>query len=118
MQGVETRMLLNTGPLSAEQSGMPQNINETDHGTDAEDTLFEDILDVEGSLRLTPAPSIDHVFHGIEALDGRIPASIMAQLRGEVRDLRAFSEARDDVQASGARTTLVHTLTALRGTLA
>jgi hypothetical protein len=98
------------------------------------DVLFEDILDVEGPLRLalargcvapvastTPGPAAYRedacttlLLGSIESISVRVDAPIGALLRAQSQDLQAAAEALDANRLSCAQSALVDTLAALR----
>ncbi|WP_404480120.1 hypothetical protein [Novosphingobium sp. BL-52-GroH] len=89
------------------------------------DKLFEDILDVEGALRVAMASAagfyvtdIDKVELGIGELAGRLPEPSASQLRAHAQALRAAIDAKDAPQVRANQAVIVETLTALRKTLA
>lgn len=87
--------------------------------------LFEDILDIEGALRVALAADADftpsdleQMKLGIVDLAGRVPDAVLAQLRTLAGDLQAAVAADDAAQVRASQSALVETLTSLRATLA
>jgi hypothetical protein len=100
------------------------------HGTNAaeetlEDTLFEDVLDIEAALRTAmsavagfSAPADDVVEHGIAQLAGRIADEDFATLSSQADTLRAAVEAQDAAGVRAGQAAIVESLVMLRDTIA
>jgi len=89
-----------------------------------QDALFEDILDIEGPLRLALAsptgaasPSVSEVETAVAALAKRVPEAIFSQLRIHTQALRVASNDQDKVQVRANQAALVDALASLREAL-
>jgi hypothetical protein len=101
----------------------------TSTGADAaeeifEDTLFEDILDIEAALRTAmsavagfTAPADDVAERGIAQLAGRIPDEDFTALQAQADALRAAIEAQDAGAVRTGQAAIVDSLVALRNTI-
>jgi len=91
----------------------------------AEDALFEDILEIEGALRMAMAsvagfgaPATGQVERGIGELAGRIPDEDFVLLRAHAQALTAATDNKDAAQVRSSQVLLVDALTSLRRMLA
>lgn len=103
------------------EAGFAPTANESDA---AEDALFEDILDIEATLRSALsavagfAPPADGVVErGIAHLAGRISDEDFTALQGQIDSLRAAIEAQDSGAVRTVQTAIVESLVALRQTI-
>ncbi|EJL31177.1 hypothetical protein [Novosphingobium sp. AP12] len=85
------------------------------------DELFEDILDIEGPMRLAMTavagfaqPGIAELDRGLAVLDGRIPEAASLQLRAHANALSAAADANDVTGVRAAQGTIVDMLALLR----
>jgi hypothetical protein len=86
-----------------------------------DDLLLEDVLDVEGALRLALAGPVDfdtpataEIERGVARLAGRIDDEDFARLRMHAIALRTAVGLRDTTQTRTIRASIVEELTALR----
>ncbi|HUD29689.1 MAG TPA: hypothetical protein VMQ93_12510, partial [Novosphingobium sp.] len=86
----------------------------------AHDELFEDVLDIEGPMRVAmtavagfSSPGLDEFERGIAVLDGRIPDAACSRLRAEAAVLRATVDAGDAAGVRSAQAAIVDNLASL-----
>ncbi|MYL97609.1 hypothetical protein GR702_07455 [Novosphingobium sp. FGD1] len=90
----------------------------------ANDELFEDILDIEGSLRIAASavsgfsmPGGDELESGLRLLEGRIPMDDYSQMRADADRVRAAAQADDAEGVKAAQTAIVNRLVQLRNAI-
>lgn len=87
----------------------------------ANDELFEDILDIEGSLRIAASavagfstPGGDELEGGLRLLEGRIPMDDYSHIRADADRIHAAAQADDAEGVKAAQTAIVNRLVQLR----